>query len=158
MDEMSVDSRALAQVFRAGPWLMKLGTGLSPRSPRFHLTPVHTRCGERSDTKRGFIPSTSALPCQQHSTNAPTHISLICHRLYTILANDMARYMMNKNAVPIVRHNYVYIRSIAYYMFRLLWNTINRQSEIKEVRTKKYGKTYIVYHTSPALFKIKIEG
>jgi hypothetical protein len=52
-----------------------------------HASP-HEICSERSDTKGGFIPSTSLFPCQQHSTNTPHtfHSSAIDH--YSILVHE----------------------------------------------------------------------
>ena len=40
-------------------------------------------CGGQSGTGAGFSQSTSALPCQYHSTNASD--SFIYHRCYTII-------------------------------------------------------------------------
>ena len=151
-----------------------------------HASPYEI-CGERSDTRGGFNPITSRLHCKQFPTNAPhTYFTNLSSTIYNLSTwqrvywwhSVVAPYMMNENAVSTVRHNYVYIRSIAYYMFRLLWKAIIRQSEMKEVRMKNswfqtfavfwmmyaffwvrkinYGKNCKLYRTSAALFKVKI--
>jgi hypothetical protein len=63
---------------RAWPWLRRLDAGLSPRTYRVQslFNPCEI-CGEQSDTRTRFSPSTLGFPCPYHSSNFVHHQSYI---------------------------------------------------------------------------------
>jgi len=111
-----------------------------------HASPYEIS-GERSDTRGGFNPITSRLHCKQFPTNAPhTYFTNLSSTIYNLSTWQrvywwhpvVAPYMMNENAVSTVRQNYVYIRSIAYYMFRLLCKSYHEAIRNEGSKNEKF--------------------